>query len=393
MNKKVLAIVFALVFLSVLPISFAGLKVVPTCRGTGPTYGAGIVRTEYRCGDCSRGWTQECRTLYRIDYLSDGRTLKCGVTRPQTDYVYCYNGKFVKINWSERFECRGNKSYSIQKAKLPRSFRWSYEHRIPKYCAYGCNPRTGKCNEAPRFRAPAYKWECIGNYRVKIDIRCGNILEREYCPYGCTNGKCNEAPRFQRPRYIWKCKRGGGGFWYSVYYDRVLKKEVSRERCKWGCNRSTGRCREKRCTPRNYTFCKPSDPKRVYIKYVYSNCSSREFLYMTCGSCQRCSRGKCVGPTIGYRTPVRSPKTVPPKTTSNYGQIYSPSSGWKCVGSFKVPFDMYGQIINSRKQYCPHGCHNGSCIQPKNQCTYNSDCPHGYYCAHLSNRNECRRRG
>ncbi len=368
MDKKIKAII-AIAFLLFLPSAMAGIEVIPgcTCQGRTACNAPYLLKSEYKCGDCTKGWTDECRTLYRTDYFSNCTKSTFPVqSKPQTDYVYCLNGKFESINWKTSHECRGNTSYQLDKAQLPAGFKWGYEHAFPTYCDYGCNQATGKCN--PKPAQPQYKWECRGNYKVKTDITCGNIVQKEYCQYGCTNGECKPSPPKPKAGY-------------------VNQKPPA-----------------KTCTPTNYLACKGGN---VYRRYIYKDCSQAEFLSTTCGSCQTCSNGKCVGKTTGY---AAKPATTPaqpqnyagasryrtgstqPVVTSNYGSLYSPSSKWVCSGSWKVPVDILGNNIWSSAKYCENGCSNGSCNQAAGQCTYNSDCRDGYYCARLSGGNACRPR-
>ncbi|MCX6801582.1 MAG: hypothetical protein NT067_00560 [Candidatus Diapherotrites archaeon] len=133
------AAIMAIAFLFIIPSAIAGI--VPV-SGSQPW----LVKSAYKCGDCTNGWTEECRTLYHIDYFSNGaKTISIAKTAPESEYSYCYNKKFVKINWKESYKCIGNISYKIKDSKLPSSFKWSQGTSWPTYCDYGCNQRTGEC--------------------------------------------------------------------------------------------------------------------------------------------------------------------------------------------------------------------------------------------------------
>lgn len=86
-------------------------------------------------------------------------------------------------------------SYSIQYYKVG----WDLHIVKEENCNYGCSWVTGKCNPEPK---PKYEWQCRGKYRVKVDITCGNIVGRQYCPYGCLNGECEDDP--PKPTYSYK---------------------------------------------------------------------------------------------------------------------------------------------------------------------------------------------
>ncbi|MEM0360690.1 MAG: hypothetical protein QXK06_05130 [Candidatus Diapherotrites archaeon] len=407
--------IIAIAFLLLLPLAAAGLQTIPncTCTGNPSCYTPYLVKTEYKCGDCTTNWTDECRTLYKIDYFSNcTKNTSIAQYKPQTDYVYCYNGRFESINWKTSYECRGNTSYRIEKAQLPASFKWGYEHAFPENCAYGCNQATGKCNPAP---APQYQWQCQGNYRIKIDLSCGNIIQKEYCQYGCDPNTTQCKPKPQ-PQYQWQCQGN-----YRIKIDLSCGNIIQKEYCQYGC--ASGNCNPapkppvKTCTPKSETFCDPAQPGKVFIKFTYKDCSEASFLYQTCGSCQTCKNGQCVGKSTGFEvktTPAKTiqpestpasqhkpttisqyrattkPTVVPPVVSSNYGSLYSPSSKWVCSGSWKVPVDVYGSKIWGYAEYCDNGCTNGSCNPGRKECTYNSDCPQGYYCARLSSGNYCK---
>jgi hypothetical protein len=328
------AIIIALAFLFIIPSAIAGIEPVP---GNPPTF----VKSTYWCGDCTNGWTQDCRTLYRSALFSNGSQVTSIVkTAPQTDYTYCYNKKFVKINFKETYKCSGNTSYrSLDSTGLPSGFTWSYGMDWPTYCAYGCNAHTGKCNSQ---QAQAAK------------------------------------PTSPKPAALAQPK-------------------------------PTSNPPAKTCVPTNYLVCKNGDS---YRRYIYRDCSKAEFLSTDCGSCQTCSNGKCVGKTGGSITKpaVQKPAQsaggstttkrnyrnaeAKPIITSNYGKLYSPSSKWVCdsTGQWKVPVDVLGNWTWNSAKYCENGCSAGSCIQAAGTCTYNSECPDGYYCKRLSGWNACRPR-
>ncbi|MFH1235282.1 MAG: hypothetical protein V1493_06735 [Candidatus Diapherotrites archaeon] len=319
------AIIIAIAFLFIIPSAIAGIVPVP-----------GITSTTHKCGDCTNAWSAECRTLYRIDSYSNGaKSVSPVMTAPQTDYTYCYNRQFVKINFKESYKCVGSTSYkSLDSKGLPSSFKWSYGMDWPTYCAYGCNARTQKCNPQPAQAAKPTPKPIVAQAKPPA----------------------------------------------------------------------------KTCVPTNYLVCKNGDS---YRKYIYRDCSQAEFLVTDCGSCQTCTGGKCIGKPSGsttkpaVQTPAQATNSstgtkrnnyraaeAKPIITSNYGKLYSPSSKWVCdsTGHWKVPVDILGNWIWNSAKYCENGCSGGSCKQAAGTCTYNSECPSGYYCKRLESGNACRPR-
>ncbi len=559
MNKKFFVITLALALFTIAPFALASSKCYACnykqthsncCKPLKLLY------TKYECGDCSHGYTADCRTLYKVYYYNYGAPKKSVFkTAPLGSDLYCKNGQFVKFNYTEWFECRKNpqhgnriESYRILSAKGQPGNRVK---EIPSYCPYGCNPNNGKC-----YEKPSYRYECSGNTRIKIDNRCNNIVERtdcsrygqvckngacvtptpkfkwicssdnrhriwfdyvnnkeyrrEKCPQGtiCSNGTCIKVITFSptpkpAPQYEWKCQWKWFK-WYSVKIDKSCGNKVMEEQCKYGCDKTTGRCklppiqptpqykwkcewswfnwysvkreigtgkktyqekclkgcdkttgRCKECLPvqpqptqpprvnleSKKTFCKPSEPGKIYMQFNYSNGTSLTRLYMSCGSCQRCVQGStgayCSGPSSGSCTRIHYNVTTRTTTsynssshtyngnTTNYNNTYSqsgnhtynnsnPSNGsdtpyngssaysysagasarfssstqrqdWQRAGfSGQSSYNVYSRSY--RRPY------EQAWEPPKQECIYNSDCGAGYYCAHYLSGNQCKRR-
>jgi hypothetical protein len=308
------AAIIAVAFLFIIPSAMAGVVPVPT-----------ITSTKYVCGDCTNAWSAECRTLYRIDSYSNlAKSVSPVKTAPQSDYTYCYNGQFVKINFKESYKCSGNTSYkSLDSTGLPSGFKWSYGMDWPAYCAYGCNKATGKCKST-------------------------QAQVREIDPNNPQLGP-NEPPLITP-------------FRTTMPKPTPTVKPAEKQAAKT-------------CVPTNYLVCKNGDS---YRRYIYRDCSQAEFLSTDCGSCQACSGGQCTGKASGciLKPAARQPAQAScgcagtkrsascnrqcdanPIVTSNYGRLYS-----------------QGQAYNSTCTYnseCPSGYYckrlsGGNACRPRN---------------------------
>jgi len=285
----------------------------------------------------------------------------------------------LAFTWGyERWQCKMNpmkgiiESYEIEErvyadpAKAVCCGIVSHIREINHSCGNrGCNAATGKCN--PLQPTLEFAWKCDPSsdyHKVKVEKRSGDIYQRVFCKYGCSNDKCNNAPVQPAPQPVqpapqpcvsctidirveennrvckWALFRGN----YSTEVDadgkRIYGTEINCGRL--GCNKATGLCNTKTTetvssTTQSNTYCKPGVSDKTFIKFTYSNGSTREFAHTQCGSCQHCSNGECVpsqGSTVSgsgcnvtvnvYSNPRQVYKTTGTSTSgSNYSVSYS----------------------------------------------------------------------
>lgn len=515
MNKKILWVFIALTVLFVTPLVVSSSNCYACNQNQ--TYSncckpLKLLYTKYECGDCSHGYTASCRTLYKVYYYNYGAPKKSVFkTVPLGSDQYCKNGKFVRFNYTEWYECRKNQqhgnrieSYWILSAKGQPG---DIVKEIPRYCPYGCNPNNGKC-----YEKPSYRYKCSGNIRLKIDNRCNNIVERKDCSrYGqvCENGACVNPPapkfkwicspdkqyriwfdyvnnkEYQRtkcpqnticsngacintiifsptpqpaPQYQWKCEWSlfHWFYWYSVKREVGTGKKIYSEKCLHGCDKTTGRCKQAQVQPQRAilkskkTFCKPSEPGKVYMQFNYSNGTSLVRLYMSCGSCQHCVQGisnaYCSGPSSGSRTHIHyniTIRTTTSQSSTNTHTYTRNNINTHTYSGSTTHYNRTGLSGNGSQSYNPYNsgtsAYNGSqssgsysaggsasfsssqrqswqkpgyssqssynvysrgyrrpyerAWNPvKQQCTYNSDCGAGNYCAHYASGSYCKGR-
>ncbi|MEM0360692.1 MAG: hypothetical protein QXK06_05140 [Candidatus Diapherotrites archaeon] len=288
-GKKILSII-GLIFILALPAAFALSGTTTAYRAT-PTqttsvqsyrpqtttsyygytqpysYGSPyIVRTEKKCGDCSRGLTPECQTLYTTSYYSDGTSKT--TTEKISGYFYCINGHFESFAWITWNECKNN-GYSVAYRKFFSPWGWTMMQTTSiDYCQYSCNWSTGKCNPAwTRPANPEYKLECRGNRVVKaysdgcvitietcgsgyvcdpVGFRCMQEKTPEYTPQpvyrepaGIQAYRAPETPTTTTAyqQYFYSCIGN-----YSVKTLQDKSTVVKQTFCYNGCNRATGQC-------------------------------------------------------------------------------------------------------------------------------------------------------
>ena len=368
MNKAALVSLIILIFAA--QAVFAGVgtgtgwSMTPgPCDRSTPT----IEWERYECGDCSQGYTNECRTLYKVTKWSDCRTERTPAqTKAWSDFQYCYNNTFRPLIKATKYDCRPNTqaggridSTLVTYYKAP-YWNWTVETTtVPKNCYNGtCNRATGQCdNTGVQFRATGSAttsttdcrgttstyWKCeqrfdLGGalarswFEVERQYGCNNIVQKNKCAYGCTNGRCAPAPVIEQ-----KCRNSFLGCTeYKI--NELTNVEIrgsSRYYLGRTCNYGTGLCEKKQKT------CEPEFEKRcesykvgnktqwkVVIEGTASNCQKYERVEQYCGSCQTCfehgTSASCLGAAGGCSATVNIGINVSTSasTASNYSVVY-----------------------------------------------------------------------
>ncbi len=342
MNKRfsVLLVLIALVLVS--SHAFAGLLVTPNCKCVSYCDAPRVTHTEYKCGDCTNNWSQECRTLYKYTYYSNcTHSVSPVETKSVEDKMFCYNGSFHKFNYSRSsWQCRKNPvtgkidSYEdFYVNNLPPGFRWSKSTSLNHVCEYGCNQSTGRC-----YDTPSYKYECQGSYKVKIDERCGNVVSREYCQYGCNNGEC-----MAKPSYKYECQGS-----YKVKIDERCGNVVSREYCQYGCS---GEACQGRPAP-SYNWGCSADKTYKYVE----NLSTGTRQYSKCPAGTKCEDGACL------KTATFEP--AEPKEPVSTGPRYEYKCSKPLFSKYEKSTRTDTETGQKKTETCYHGCNQetGQCI-------------------------------
>lgn len=385
MNKKIVAILLGLIFLSTLQTSFAitGSGYSIECDGDDKVFvnpeGQIIRRFHCRHG-CSNG---ACNDAQSSSYSSGDSTYgqtysgSCGVT-----YEWrCRDSKTrekvdTRCNNVLRTEkCTGNTvcksgqcvaerkriDYDLfckpgQPNKLFIENKYSdgtTEIKEFKTCHYSMQCYKGNCVSKSRIaqleQHPDYKLECRGDWIVKTQRGCGNIIEYvKWCPNGCINGVCRKEAEFKptptpAPNYKWKCSGGD-----SIKFNPATGYIAISHSCEYGCNWWTGKCNPKPAssssTSCNTTYCKVSYRKETTRYWYGSNPYNSE--------------------------------------NNNYNNTYNTAENpYNSTYSFNEN--------NSNSSTVTSGYASIYGRKPSNQCTYNSDCGVGYRCVHYSSGNRC----
>jgi len=470
MNKKSFAILAFLALLFILPAVFSS-SYCHACT-TMPSQNnrccepLKLTGQEYKCVNCYNGLC-DLKLYYYYNWASEspkieslGRVSACDNRCAGTSQDCSNNsaptvsisvGRIVPaprpdnriVDW---YECRtvNGKSYSYNIITYPS--QPSRISEIPKYCPYGCSTRTMKCNPAPVQPAPKYEWRCSadGKYRIWFDYVNNEESRREKCLFGkiCSNGACI-VPAIVPPKPIQptqpsqpstktKCETRWLFWQYSVTRDTETNKELSKEYCKNGCDKTTGRCKaesqgSQSTSASNRVFCNANN-KIVLIEVTYGNGEKRVRNKTICGSCQTCVevRGvaQCQGSTSGTCTTTSFNLSVTtnntqssPRTyyyTNNRASTGSSSSYNSGSSSSNYNSNSSSSSNNSTTHYRTYSSsstqrpgiststysrnyrrsYEDSWNPVEQECTANSDCYHkgtGYKCSFEENGNFCRR--
>ncbi len=291
------------------------------------------------------------------------------IARIVTEQPRCGGCDNLTYTWGyERWQCKMNpvkrviESYEIEEAIYTDAARaaccgMTRVMEINHSCGTrGCNAATGKCNDLqPTLE---FAWKCdpsSNNYKVKVEKKSGNIYEKVFCKYGCSNGECNNAPRAtiditidytvkqpQATGYEFKCSWFLFGGWKSERKNLATGKKTYTDCGSLGCNKDTGLCNTKTVsnTTTSNTYCKQGVSDKTFVKFIYSNGSTSEFVREQCGSCQHCSNGQCV-PNSGSSA-SGSGCTVNVNIYGNSGSVSGNSSSGTSGSNYPVSYSYNG---------------------------------------------------
>jgi len=315
LNKKIL-LVLALVLL------FASFSFAANCTGSYNTYKR--INSSSRC-------PQPVRTVCDENPCANNTPPRVRITVEEPKCGGgCYNLAYTYGN--PRWQCKMNvikrviESYRIEdriyadpakarccNASGVRENNYSCGNR-------GCNISTGRCNPLQPVVQPTPR-------PVQPTPRPVQPTPRPVQPTPRPSVPCTIDVTVQNNRVCkWALFRGN----YSTEVDSDGKRIYGTEiNCgSLGCNKATGLCNTETGSgsTRSDTYCKSGVSDKTFIRFNYSDGTSREFAHTQCGSCEHCDDGECV-PNSGS-TAVRTGCTVSTNNSSGsdsgyYRVIYS----------------------------------------------------------------------